>query len=393
MSSNAARAQRWMDRAFSPDDYRPLAANGNVYSEGDTIFSYGSHFPMAIVMRERPANPERVHWRTRENSPTVGDPKWVLVNGDRYSVSTSGHQAMVRTVIAKSGLPSVIIPFTALRAAGIEDLASIEVLEVRPDRNETIPHSADHVTGEHLTMDDPTGATEDFQVWVGRGEPDADENGYVTRQRPKRVPDPDRRYVSQGSRTVAERSIALDGAETWTWETHRHWLGDSLIRAKVDGRRRRFLSSFDHQEARELYFFCELPRTSKAETVEQAYEDLKPPQVKAAEAQLRTVSRQGDMFAIPTTFTTREVKAMTPHGKGRIVKRPRMGLLGTNHTASEVIFATGDRVYARGLLYHNPGMRDPDHARRKMGDGKTWHLLVKNTVPTQKPRERERSAA
>ncbi len=361
MPSNKARAERWMQRALDPD-VSPLAANGNVYSEGDTIFSYGSHFPMAIVMRERE---NTGHYGRSLNSPTVGKPRWVLVNGDRYSVTTSGHQSMVRSVIADSGLPYVIIPFTALRAAGIEQ-HTIEILEARPDRSEDTDHSSAEM---------PTGDI--AQRWDS-AKKEMIEDNWV-------------RYLTPRSNITA----MFDPFDNlWKWTTSRHFLGDSVFRAKANGRRRRFLSSFDYQEAQPLYFLCELPRSSKAETVEQAYEDLKPPRVKAAEAQLRTVSRQGDMFAIPTTFTTREVKEMTPHGKGRIVKRPKLGLLGTNHRASEVIFATGGRIYARGLLYHQPGRwRTPDHARRKMGDGKTWHLLVKNTVPTETVKPRERTPA
>jgi hypothetical protein len=39
-------------------------------------------------------------------------------------------------------------------------------------------------------------------------------------------------------------------------------------------------------------------------------------------------------------------------------------------------------VYARGCMYHDVGAwRERDHARIKLGDGKTWHLIAKNTVP------------
>lgn len=365
--SNKARAERWMQRALDPDVH-PLPTEGNVYSEGDTIFSFGSHFPMAIVMRQKLNDSYSRHIR-----PTVGEPRWVLVNGDRYSATTSKHQALVRGVIEESELDYMIVPFSALEAAGI-NRASIEPLEVRPDRTEEIHRSS---------PDEPHGGGE-VPVWVFTGRGD--------RRYWEPHPDNLRRWFSSGNGAA---ELGTDGR--WHWVDKKHWLGDAAFRAQVRGKhgRRRFLSSFDYQESTPLYFLCELPRTSKAETVEQAYEDLKPPQVKAAEAQLREVTRQGDMFAIPTTFNTREVKGMTPHGKGRIVKRPRLGLLGTNHTASEVIFATGGRIYARGLLYHNPGAwRQPDHARRKMGDGRTWHLLVKNTVPTETPAPtRERTPA
>jgi len=338
-----------MDRALGRTD-RDLSTNGTVFYEGDTIYSYGYHFPMAIIMRDE-----------------HDQPSWVLVNGDRYSVTTSGHQGQMRSVIESTHLDAMIVPFSALNAAGIRgDFAfrQIEPLEVRPDRNEVIPRSR---------TETPEG--EMVRPW------DFEAKGYGE-------PDPRRRYERKGKRGhILEQQGGL-----WHWEEHRHWLGDSLFIAKVDGRRRRFLSSFDYQEAQPLYFLCELPRTSKATTVEQAYEDLKPESVKEAESAGMEVERQGDIFAIPTSLTTKQVRMLTPHRKGRIVKRPKRGLLETNHTASEVMYATYGRVYARGLLYHAPGEhRPPDHARRKLGDGKTWHLLTKNTVPRAQanPRTRE----
>lgn len=356
MPSNADRAQRWMEVALGRAE-RNLAANGNVYAEGDTVYSYGSHFPMATVMRERP-HTER-GWGY-SSSPTVGEPRWVLVNGDSYSITTSGHQGQVRSVIEGSGLPSVIIPFTALRAAGIDPL-SIEILEVRPDRTER---------------------------WTERVEPTGDFVGSYVREGDewKTVKLDDVRYVRGDNGAVAQRTN--DGH--WEVERQRHFLGDSLFMAKANnGPRQRWLSSFDHQEARPLYFLCALPRSSKARTVEQALRDLRPKSVLAADEAGLEVTRQGDLFAIPTELTTREVKKLTPYGKGRIVKRPSGGVLGTRHSASQIVFATEGRVYARGTLYHEPQFfREPDHARRKMGDGKTWHLLTRNTVPRQRARER-----
>jgi hypothetical protein len=45
----------------------------NIYCEGDVIYSYGSHFPMAVCL---------------------GD-DFFLKNGDKYSVTTSKHQGVV----------------------------------------------------------------------------------------------------------------------------------------------------------------------------------------------------------------------------------------------------------------------------------------------------------
>jgi hypothetical protein len=148
--------------------------------------------------------------------------------------------------------------------------------------------------------------------------------------------------------------------------------GKYTIPITVD-KRSKYLSAFDHNEAREVYFLCELPRTS-ASTVDEAFEALKPNEVIDAERAGLTPQRQGDIFAIPTAYTTKELKS-----RGELVKRPHV--LGTNHTATEVV-VTAEGTYARGTLRHEPGgWRDADHARQRIGDGKQWHRLVKNTVP------------
>lgn len=59
------------------------ARNGNhsLYFEGDTIYSYGAHFPIARHITNK------------------GGRKAVLFNSGRYSVTTSGHQSAVRSTI------------------------------------------------------------------------------------------------------------------------------------------------------------------------------------------------------------------------------------------------------------------------------------------------------
>ena len=69
-----------------------------------------------------------------------------------------------------------------------------------------------------------------------------------------------------------------------------------------------FLSGFDHNEPRPLYFFCELPSSSHPTSVAEAYEDLKPEAVKLALEMGREVIRQGDIFAVPLSVTTKELR-------------------------------------------------------------------------------------
>jgi hypothetical protein len=65
-----------------------------------------------------------------------------------------------------------------------------------------------------------------------------------------------------------------------------------------------------------------------------------------------------------------------------------ISLLGTAHTATHVVTMPDGTQYARGTMYHDPALmgedRERDHVRRKLGDGKTWYLVQKNTVPVQK---------
>jgi hypothetical protein len=62
----------------------------NVYFEGKTIYSYGSHFPMATIL----------------------DNGIILVNSDSYSVSTSKHQSYVRYAIGDR--PTIEVPTNLL---------------------------------------------------------------------------------------------------------------------------------------------------------------------------------------------------------------------------------------------------------------------------------------
>lgn len=450
---------------------RELSMDGSsVLADLSTIYSYGRHFPMAQVIRNK-----------------NGTVRLILVNGDTASVTTSQHQSACRATVQGMGYPFVIIPFSALDAASIER-DSIELVEARPDRNETRQHRSEEPPGtSHPTMDDPEGATVVQESYLYNGTLDIETNLYhvpagggrwmtygpnretdpdnvtrsdeqpypeppssatdydawtewraryrqhasvkVAQRVPLQVPNPDRVYVGRSNWNTAERCD--DGV--WRWETHRHWLGDSCFRARVTERtmvtewgpavesgrqawdlgyhalrsglhpehgrspypnggwavnthervkRRRayFLSSFDYNEAQPLYFLCELPRKGRPASVEEAYELLKPPEVLAAEAQGLEINRQGDVFAIACPeLTNKDIRSMLRRGE-RIVKRRHV--LGTEHSTSEVALCKDGLTFGKGTMYHDVSWpRERDHARRRMADGKTWHLLVRNTVP------------
>lgn len=498
-------ARRWVDRCLGST--RESLSNPRMLDSGDQIFSYGSHFEIARILRDRKGEP--VAW---------------LLNGDTWGPTTSRHQAFVRNAV-RGGLPTVTIPHSALEAASI-DLSSVQIIDVQ----------SDWWTERTLTTENVR--REQWDVYDDRGGWQNTRTGEIVMRKDYGTPKPrtecdcgidftppgpwktgwnwELQTIEQRAREAHMRArhgvweefpasrrksgrISFFSGKHVEWDavddpTHprgyrferivrRHWLGGSLIRAAVtyqgtqrcascsgsgqasepwftslgspaigpldreqmglaeaqndyrmernggirpplnwdymiegyaehrecracSGRgrtrvaRRRwayFLSGFDENETRPSYFFCELPPKARPETVEQALEALKPDAVRLAEQDGREVTRQGDIFAIPMPgLTLRELKKqggvhirkpklvqVDPEGQPGSPMRwtgPRPRLLETNHEATEIV-TVGGLVYARGTLRHVPEFRRPDHRLARMGDGKTWHLIMKNTVP------------
>lgn len=436
-------ATRWLNIALGTTTKRQLS-NPRMTTRDDSIYSYGTHFELARVLRDRKGTPTRV-----------------LLNGDRYSATTTTHQGVVRNVVARSGLPSVIIPFSALIAANI-DRASIELVDVLDDRTEVTKHNATSpppasvwVTVEETDYQEYPAEVLEAKVaaknaelvtdWERRrdwaqGDPDSywgkwllenptppepsftlDDLDYHQRHHwavtgtHQTLKVSNRKYADTVTVTPQE-----DGSTLYTWETRRHWLGESLVRGTVrwdtrrpckpcngtginpnrsEGSRRYhdddflcpacegrggpyvrhartsyYLSGFDHQESRPLYFLCELPKGAAPTTVAEAYEALKPKAVKLADEAGREYTRQGDIFGIAlVSVDTRQLRKMG-------ARFEKLGtLLNTNHVATEVAYLPDGTTLARGVLYHRPDWRQPDHARRRLNPG--WNVVVKNTVP------------
>lgn len=442
MAKHHEVAARWLDIALGKTTKRPLRSR-NMFTGENRIFSYGTHFELGRVLLDRRRRPISI-----------------LLNGDNFSNTTSGHQSVVRNVVARSGMPSVIIPFSALDSAGI-DRASVEIVHVLADRNEVTKHNSTSpppaavwVTVEDTEYQEYPSEVLEAKVaarnaelvrsWEHRRDwaqdkPDSYWGGWLLEH--PTPPEPSftlddldyhqrHHWVVTGTHQglkVSNRKYAdtvtvtpqEDGSTLYTWETRRHWLGESLVRAKTTwttritcktcsgtggnpdrsddtkrydddffcptcaGRGGRtkshsrtsfYLSGFDHQEARPLYFFCELPKGAAPTTVAEAYEALKPTAVKLADEAGREYTRQGDIFGIPVvSVDTRQLRLMG----ARFEKRGP--LLNTNHVATEVAYLPDGTTLARGVLYHAPEWRQPDHARRRLNPG--WNVVVKNTVP------------
>jgi hypothetical protein len=399
----------------------PRTRNGRVIGQTDAIFDY-----WVERLRTPVARLERVGRRSEcaeKNSlgffgdelrhygwwtlaeglrNECGRTRLVVVNGDRYDgkggygPSTSARTVQAETAARDAGFDVLNVPFSAVRAAGIE-LKSIKILE---SLRESWTVSCVSYNEAALTR--------------VRGLERHDDRSLSVRD--------ERHRWEENVRCPVE----VVEHETWTEylvPRFRHWLGEAVFAANVTevGRTRRakFLSAFDHDEPGQCYFLCELPR-STAKTVPEAFDALAPVEVKRALEAGLGVLRQGDIFAIPTSLTTRELKARAvaqtikryertgsdtvptrrwnsdtgSHELGPEVEVDRwehlpyevkslrmVELLGTNHLATEQVRTTDGDTYARGILRHRPPYRGPDHMNVKLGDGKTWHRVLKNTVP------------
>jgi hypothetical protein len=296
-------------KRFANPKYEHSKASSVFFKDRNTIYSFGTHFPLAL---------------RGEFGATDGEYNY-LINGDYYSVTTSQHQ----NCAISSLRPNVIIPFSALEGAGIK-LNTIKVVARREDET----YETCSVCGKVVTHD---------VEWV-------------------EVHDDDK------------TPLCPDAKISW-----HHILGAVVLTAETyaQAKREYYLSGVDENEPlrsrNAAYFLCKLPR--EVVSIDDAYESLKPLAVQLAYKWGEDVKRQGDIFAVPTTSLTKDIKCPTQ-------KRARVFNADGNasHTVSELRVyedMAEDIVYARGVLRHEPqGWRRPQHKRVLLG--KVWHALYKN---------------
>ena len=426
----------------------------NICQDRKQVYSYGHHFPMARLM----------------TSQTGRD--WFLVNGDLYSVSTSSHQSYTRSAIARSGLKSLIVPFSAMREAGI-DLDSIEWVEVTPDTREEITQTWERWEDlpHHMKYRTRTTTSVEYKVESCRNGPRGSlelyswDGGKLVHNHIHENDYPGTDHFTPYTKYTYDE-VRSEPGEDGLWSRTRtvHHLGQAVFKARYqsgtkpvrhwrmktdyEAMRKRdnanethsvdwerpiekryyytenervydtayFLSGYDENErgrtGQGLYFLAQLPEWSRPASVAEAFDDLKPASVRHAELMGLDVVRQGDVFAFETHYRPDTLKAMGAERPGlndeelqalaRLAKRqgsapdrlPGMGkterwVLGVNHTGTDVLVSPAGQTWARGTLKHKrinwtwegafAGL--PEHKRVKLGDGKTWYHVVKNTVP------------
>jgi hypothetical protein len=351
----------------------------NLYYKGNILYSYGTHFPLAI----------RYHKATEipEGSEGFGCGIQYLVNGDKNSVTTSRHQNQAIGTLT----PNVQIPFSALAEAWNWKLEStIYYKEWGQDYTEAEARKLEGI-GEGSAWNSLYQAG-----WGSKGNPDwvnranalaeklasgeGGEQGFRIVNYRKDTWE----YQCQEEKTGKPLTTWMD-SDSAAWKAHtcqkdiptrdqaRHRLGAVLFTIRGNS----FLSSFDEQDTRN-YFLCQVPGSPG--TVEEAYENLKPTEVKLAEIEGIPVLRQGDWFFIAAI---KEAHIPSPARSPR-TKHYRLGgnLGGTfrPHMVNEAITTNTVADFVRGFVRHSPtDGRSPEHRRLKLGDGKSWWVPVKNT--------------
>lgn len=207
-----------------------------LYIQGNVVFSYGSHFPLAI-------------------RGEFGGEVRFIINGDASTLTTN---SQVREAIGiLSG--NVQIPFSALQGAGLLD---------RHDPGSLA-----------ITIVEAT----------------ADETWYECVQCKRKVvqDEEDYTYSHEADKTPICPEVVRAGARS-RQVRYQHRLGEVLF--KHEGNY--YLSGRDHQELsrRDNYFLCQIPGAPKS--VEEAYAGLKPAIVAHAETIGSKVLRQGDIYLI-----------------------------------------------------------------------------------------------
>lgn len=104
--TNSEVCQAWV----KGEEYPCRNSTDSLYHTGDTIYSYGSHFPMGHKRKDG----------------------LYILNGDRYSVTTSQHQSALRWAFANTDR-RFTTSFGMLRLAGL-DPQTVEIVDYEDDR-------------------------------------------------------------------------------------------------------------------------------------------------------------------------------------------------------------------------------------------------------------------
>ena len=281
----------------------------------------------------------------------VGDGRF-LKNGDRFTPTTSQHQAAMQ--YALRGEPTV--SFGALESAGISprSITPEQIIDVQKDYTQRVYRNKE--TG----------------LYHVRGRWDAvnqhyEEVSWTPPEQGMFIPSP---------------NMTQEGYTVGYW----HILGGVVIRYRVPitqganaiFRRKDHLCALDEN----TYFVSRLRR--QVGSVTEAFELLKPEAVRQAEAEGRHVYRQGEWFFIRTGETEESLAAKRGVSKTALRREFRQTPLPVQSTDSNLHMIrhveVDGQVYATGMVYHrNPftGRASREHAALDIRDA--IYTVHKNT--------------
>lgn len=333
----------------------------------------------------------------------------LLLNGDGFNGGMTQLQTRIRSRAQRAlGMSRCgVVPFASLEAASL-DLDSIELIHVSGDRNvQRFTIIATEIPQELLDQEAvlrrTTRRTNPWQ-WVTIWS-----NGKFAFQIMTRNTDrhePSFRYYSP----IHETEIVHNGTG-WGFNTNVHRLGASIFSGVgPDGLRHRYISAFDEQDTG-LYYLAQLPDQGKVRNYQHAIDLLAPPVVHRAREEGKLVMRQGDVFAIETslsekdllergaTITKRTDLIHAPNGNHSRRFDPELNdwekdvpeerlqdimVYETGHTATRIAKLPNGVTFGTGTMYHDPFLdedgREREHTNVRLGPA--YYLFTRNTVPS-----------
>lgn len=272
----------------------------------------------------------------------------ILVNGDTYSNTTTKQQNAVRAAVRKGSKPWAIIPFSALRAAGISP-KSVDILEMTTDR--------------------------EVRMWVRASE--------------AQINDPD-----LPKQTDADGVLRVERVE--------HFLGETLFTYAGEC----YVCGLDrNDDVRKRHFFlAKLPRVgakkNKPKSVDEALLRLRPKGLPedalrqgewffVAEPGFKPDLKKGELFKKSRPQWAQGTKQGVPieYDEGAQMRSAQQALAHTRLTenippdvtlSSRVGRHMASRMFVNGKVYVQGRVRDAQHSTLVLGDGKTWFRVVKN---------------
>lgn len=350
----------------------------NIFYEDRVLYSYGYHFPLAIRHEDA----------SDDGAACFGAGIKYIINGDKYSVSTTSHQNECISTLKGN----VQIPFSALEQA--YNWASLKASGF-DKAQEKCKNLERHEVRSYIDSDEYNNA---YQTWIDYQVRFAQSLACKLRD------------GMGGFQVVAwnndEWRHTHDDGKTWgdgyfgewiagannvevtcnqCWQVFspepeasprsEHRLGAVLFKI----RDHYFLSSFDALDRRN-YFLCQVPGSPS--TVEEAYECLKPLEVKLCEKAGATILRQGDWFFYQAAEPSGELAKWLKQQAKTETKQYRLGGTSGTHMVTRMRQESPEHamLLVSGTVKHSPtDGRRPEHKRLKLGDSKTWWIPVKNT--------------